>query len=98
MARGERAGAGSAGAAGVRLGDDPAGLSNQYLGHADLLPAQIGPAREARPQVRGIRRALRQSHHAADSGNLTMQQMVARQVDLMPRSPSSSATTRAASS
>src|SRR6266851_2803112 len=68
MARGKRAGAGAAGAASLGAGDDPAGLSNQYLGHADLLSAQIGSAREARPQVRGIRRALRQSHHAADGG------------------------------
>src|SRR5215470_17319790 len=43
MARGRRAGAGAAGAAGLGAGDDPAGLSDQYLGHAHLLTRPLGP-------------------------------------------------------
>ena len=53
---------------------DPPGLPDQPLGHADLLPAALRPAGEAR--------ASRSRSSRVPSGNLTMQQMVARQVDL----------------
>ena len=49
-------------------GDGAAGLPDQHVGHADLLPAALRPAGEARRQVRGIRGAVRQPHHAADGG------------------------------
>ncbi len=53
--------------AGVRAaGDRPSGLPDQHLGHADLLPDAIGRARKARREIPGIRRAVRQPHHAAD--------------------------------
>ena len=65
--RSERAGARARRRAGVRAdGDHPPGLPDQHLGHADLLPDEVGRAREARPQVPGIRGAVRQPHHAAD--------------------------------
>ena len=42
--------------AGVRPdGDHPSGLPDQHLGHADLLPLEVGRAREARPEIPGIR-------------------------------------------
>ena len=67
--------AGSAGALVLGLGATrraaacrqyPPGLPDQYLGHADLLPDEIRLSRKARCRGRGIRRAVRQPHHAAD--------------------------------
>ena len=54
--------------------DHPPGLPDQHLGHADLLPA----ASRALLEKRGIKI----EEFAVPSGNLTMQQMVARQVDM----------------
>ena len=53
---------------GARARAHPPGLSDQHLGHADLLPAQVRPPGEARYQVPGVRGAVRQPHHAADGG------------------------------
>ena len=71
--RRRRAGAGLRHAAGRSAGNRAAGLPNQYVGHADLLPAALRVIGKARREIRGIR---------VLSGNLTMQQMVARQVDM----------------
>jgi ABC-type nitrate/sulfonate/bicarbonate transport system substrate-binding protein len=53
-------------ASGGAKGYRPAGLPNQYVGHAHLLE----------------KRGIKFEEFAVPSGNLTMQQMVARQVDL----------------
>src|SRR5207253_1678907 len=50
-----------------------AGLSDEYVGDADLLPVAFRAIGKARREIRGIRRSIR---------HLTMQQMVARQVDM----------------
>ena len=57
-----------------RDGDQaPPGLPDQYVGHADLLSAELRAVGKARREF---------EEFAVPSGNLTMQQMVARQVDL----------------
>ena len=78
-------------AAGVCAQDDyPPGLPDQHVGHAHLLSAALRSARKARDQVRGVRGAVRQSHHAADGGAAGRHGHLCRSV-LHP-----SATTRAA--
>ena len=49
-------------------GNSAAGLPDQHVGHADLLSAALRTAGKARRQIRGIRRAVRQPHDAADGG------------------------------
>ena len=56
------------------LEDHPPGLPDQHLGHADLL-SDASPASLEK-------RGLKIEEFAVPSGNLTMQQMVARQVDI----------------
>src|SRR5262249_42886661 len=51
-----------------------------YLGNADLLSSSLGGAREARAQVRGVRRSLRESHHAADGSTASRSRYLCRAV------------------
>ena len=55
-------------ARGFRADGHPPRLPDQPLGDADLLSAALRLAGKARAEVRGVRRAVRQSHHAADGG------------------------------
>jgi len=68
-------------APGLCAGDHSAGLPDQHLGHADLLPHALGPLGEARHQVRGVSGPVRQSHHAADGGAPGRRRHLCRAVD-----------------